>query len=67
VETEGGQAYVTRVTASGSERVAVTIGLITEMQVEILAGLEAGDVVTVFANPAQDTELMSNPMFGGGQ
>jgi multidrug efflux pump subunit AcrA (membrane-fusion protein) len=69
VETEGGQAYVTRVTGPGreAERVAVTIGLITDTQVEILSGLEEGDVVTVFANPAQDTELMSNPMFGGGQ
>jgi len=69
VETEGGQAYVTRVTASGreAERVAVTLGLITDTQVEILSGLEEGDVVTVFANPAQGTALMSNPLFGGGQ
>jgi len=66
VETEGGQAYVTRVTASGSERVAVTLGLITDTQVEILSGIEAGDVVTVYANPVQDSELMKNPMFGGG-
>ncbi len=68
VETEGGQAYLTRVTASGSERVAVTMGLITDTQVEILSGIEAGDVVTVYANPVQDTGLMTNnPMFGGGQ
>jgi len=67
VETEGGQAYVTRVTASGSERVAVTLGLITDTQVEILSGLQEGDVVAVYANPVQDTELMKNPMFGGGQ
>jgi RND family efflux transporter MFP subunit len=67
VETEAGQAYVTRVTGSGSERVAVTLGLITDTQVEILSGLEAGDVVSVYANPVQDTELMNNPMFGGGQ
>ncbi|MDO9299742.1 MAG: efflux RND transporter periplasmic adaptor subunit, partial [Anaerolineales bacterium] len=67
VETEGGQAYLTRVTASGSERVAVTMGLITDTQVEILSGIEAGDVVTVYANPVQDTELMNSPMFGGGQ
>ncbi|CAG0985237.1 partial Macrolide export protein MacA, partial [Anaerolineae bacterium] len=66
IETEGGQAYVTRVTASGSERVAVTLGLITDTQVEILSGLEAGDVVTVYANPVQDSEVMKNPMFGGG-
>jgi HlyD family secretion protein len=67
VETEGGQAYVTRVTATGSERVAVTLGLITDTQVEILSGIEAQDVVTVYANPVQDTEIMQNPMFGGGQ
>lgn len=67
VETEGGQAYLTRVTAAGSEQVAVTMGLITDTQVEILSGIEEGDVVTVYANPVQDTELMNNPMFGGGQ
>lgn len=67
VETESGQAYVTRVTDRGTERVSVMLGLITDTQVEILSGLNEGDVVTVYANPAQDTELMSNPMFGGGQ
>lgn len=67
IETEGGQAYLTRVTASGFERVAVTMGLITDTQIEILSGINEGDVVTVYANPVQDTELMSNPMFGGGQ
>ena len=67
IETEGGQAYVTRVTDSGYERVAVTMGLITDIQVEILSGLREGDIVTVYANPVQDSELMSNPMFGGGQ
>jgi RND family efflux transporter MFP subunit len=67
VETEDGQAYVTRVAASGSERVAVTLGLVTDTQVEILSGLEEGDVVTVFANPVQDTELMSGPTSGEGQ
>lgn len=67
IETEGGQAYLTRVTASGSERVAVTMGLITDTQIEILSGINEGDVVTVYANPVQDTELMSSPIFGGGQ
>ncbi len=67
VETEGGQAYLTRVTDSGSERVSVTLGLITDTWVEILSGINEGDVVTVYANPVQDTELMKNPMFGGGQ
>lgn len=67
VETEGGQAYVTRVTASGSERVAVTLGLITDTQVEILSGIDEGDVLTVYANPVQDTAVMHSPIFGGGQ
>jgi len=64
VETEGGQAYVTR---SGSERVAVTLGLVTDTQVEILSGLEEGDVVTIHANPIQDTTVMHSPIFGGEQ
>ena len=67
IESEGGQAYLTRVTASGSERVAVTMGLITDTQIEILSGINEGDVVTVYANPVQDSELMNSPMFGGGQ
>lgn len=67
IETEGSQAYVTRVAASRSERVAVTLGLITDTQVEILSGLNEGNVVTVYANPVQDSEVMKNPMFGGGQ
>ena len=67
VETEGGQAYLTRVTASGSERVAVTLGLITDTQIEILSGIEEGDVVTVYANPVQETQLMNSPIFGGGK
>jgi HlyD family secretion protein len=67
IETEGGQAYVTRLTTSGSERVAVTMGLITDTQIEILSGIGAGDVVTVYANPVQDTAVMHSPIFGGGQ
>jgi RND family efflux transporter MFP subunit len=67
VETERGQAYVTRRTASGIVRVAVTMGLITDTQIEILSGINEGDGVTVYANPVQDTELMRSPMFGGGQ
>jgi RND family efflux transporter MFP subunit len=67
VETEGGQAYVTRVAVSGSERVAVTLGLVTDTQVEILSGLKDGDVVTVYANPIQDAAVMHSPIFGGEQ
>jgi hypothetical protein len=41
--------------------------LITDTQVEILSGINEGDVVTVFANPVQDTELMSRPPSGEEQ
>jgi HlyD family secretion protein len=69
VETEGGQAYVTRVVGSASERVPVTLGLITETEVEILSGLAEGEVVAVYANPRQDTNLQTGmgEMFRGGQ
>lgn len=67
VETEGGQVYVTRVTVSGSEHVVVTMGLVTDTQIEILSGLEEGDVVTVYANPIQDTAIMHSPILGGEQ
>jgi HlyD family secretion protein len=67
VETEGGQAYVTQVTPSGSEHVAVTLGMITDTQIEILSGIDEGDVVTVYANPIQDTAVMHSPIFGERQ
>lgn len=67
IEIENGQAYVRRVTVLGSERVAVSLGLIGDVQAEILSGINEGDAVAVFANPVQDTELMNNPMSGEGQ
>jgi HlyD family secretion protein len=67
VETEGGQAYVTLKTDAGDQRVLVTLGLITDTQIEILSGVSEGDVVAVYANPVQDTSVMSNSMFGRGQ
>ncbi len=67
VETEGGQAFVTLQTDSGSQRVPVTLGLITDTQIEILSGVSEGDLVAVYANPVQDTSVMSNTMFGGGK
>lgn len=67
VETEDGQAYLTRVSGAATERVQVTMGLITDTQVEILSGIREGDLVTVYADPVQDSQLMSSPMFGGGQ
>ena len=53
VETEGEQAYVWRVTPDGSERVEVTLGLMTDTEVEILSGLSEGEEVVVYAGPEQ--------------
>jgi|SaaInl8_200m_RNA_FD_contig_41_919002_length_2600_multi_13_in_0_out_0_3 HlyD family secretion protein len=51
IETEGKQAYVWRVTPEGSERVAITLGLLTDTEAEILSGLAAGEEVVVYAGP----------------
>jgi HlyD family secretion protein len=66
VETEGGQAYVTRQTDTGWQRVPVTLGLITDTQIEILSGVDEGDLVAVYANPVQDSSLQMVGPFGGG-
>lgn len=67
VETESGQAYVTRMAGTARERLPVTLGLITDMQIEILSGVGEGEVVAVYANPAQDSSLQMQGLFGGGQ
>jgi len=69
VETEGGQAFVTLQTDAGSQRVPVTLGLITNTQIEILSGVSEGDLVAVYANPIQDTALQNGMggIFGGGK
>jgi len=67
VETEGGQAYLTVLTDAGSARTPVKLGLITDMQVEILSGVSAGDTVAVYANPVQDNTLQMKTPFSGGK
>jgi HlyD family secretion protein len=67
VETEGGQAFVTLQTDAGSQRVPVTLGLITDTQIEILSGVDEGDLVAVYANPVQDSSLQMTGPFGGGK
>jgi len=42
---------VWRVTPEGSERVAITLGLLTDTEAEILSGLAAGEEVVVYAGP----------------
>ena len=43
----GQQPYVERLVGDQVERVAVTLGLMTEMEIEVTGGLSAGDVVIV--------------------
>ncbi len=69
VETAGGQAYVDRWVDDHSERVAVELGLMTDTEIEITAGLVEGDVILVVPAPTADTSsAVPNPfsMFRGG-
>jgi len=67
IETKDGQAFVTRVKGSATERVPVTLGLITDTQIEILSGVSEGDLVAVYANPVQDSSLQMRTPFSGGK
>ena len=69
VHTEDGRAYVERLAGNQIERVEVTLGLMTETEVEITGGLAEGDVVVVVAaaSSAQGSGGgMMFGMFGGG-
>ena len=71
VHTDGGRATVDRVIGDQIERVEVTLGLMTDAEIEITSGLSEGDVVLVVASAAQNSNgQMPGPpmgMFGGGQ
>lgn len=70
IQSEDGRSYVWRRSADGFEKVAVTLGMVTETQVEITGGLSEGDVVSVVAIPegGGQAEQQFGPMrlFGGG-
>ena len=69
VHTEGERFYVDRLAGGQTERVEVTLGMITDTEVEITSGLAEGDVVSVVAAPTQgSTQRGFGPggMFGGG-
>ncbi len=68
VHTEGDLAYVYRLSGGQTEQVAVTLGMMTDTEVEIISGLSEGDVVSVVAAPTQDSGPGFGPgrMFGGG-
>lgn len=71
VYTEGELAYVYRVSSGQTERVEVTLGMMTDTEVEIVSGVAEGDVVSVVAAPTQDSGSVGfgpgpGRMFGGG-
>jgi len=70
IQSEGGKSTVQRQSAGGFEQVEVTLGVMTDTEVEVIGGLSEGDVVSVVAAPAQGTtERGFGPggMFGGGE
>jgi HlyD family secretion protein len=69
IQSEGGKSYIWRQSADGFEKVEVTLGVMTEVEVEITGGLTAGDVVSVVASPDQGGGQPGwgpGGMFGGG-
>jgi HlyD family secretion protein len=70
VKTEGERAYVDRLVGDQLQRVQVSLGLMTDAEIEVTDGLSAGDTVAVVASAAQnDSDMPSGPMgmFGGGR
>lgn len=68
IQSTDGEAFVLRRGAGGFERVPVTLGLTNDVEVEIVAGLSEGDVVSVVAAPVQSTQGNFGPfrMLRGG-
>jgi len=69
IETEGERATVQRLVGGRTERVAVTLGMMTDTEVEITSGLSEGDVVLVAAGPVPGSTAMGGlgGILGGGQ
>jgi HlyD family secretion protein len=69
IQSENGKSYIWRQSAGGFEKIEVTLGVMTETEVEIASGLSEGDVVSVVASPAQgggQPGFGPGGMFGGG-
>jgi HlyD family secretion protein len=69
IQSENGAYYVWRQSADGFEEVEVTLGVMTETEVEITGGLSLGDVVSVVASPKQgggQPGFGPGGLFGGG-
>jgi HlyD family secretion protein len=70
IQSDGGKSYVWRQSSDGFEKVEVTLGVMSEIEVEITGGLSDGDVVSVVASPAQGGGQPGwgpGGMFGGGE
>jgi HlyD family secretion protein len=69
VHTEDGRAYVERLAGDQIERVEVTLGMMTDTEVEITGGLAEGDVVVVVAAASSGQGSGGGMMFGmfGGE
>ena len=68
--TEGNQVFVYRLVGDQTEQVEVSLGIVTDTEVEITDGLTEGDVVSVVAAPTQDSTREGfgpGHMFGGGR
>jgi HlyD family secretion protein len=69
IQSENGKSYIWRQSADGFEKTEVTLGVMTETEVEITSGLSEGDVVSVVVSPAQGGGQPGwgpGGMFGGG-
>ena len=68
IQSEGGKSYVWRQTPNGLERTEVTLGVMTDTEIEITDGLASGDVVSVVPAPTGNGQGGFGPMrmFGGG-
>ncbi len=70
VHTEGDQAYVYRLVGDQTEQVEVSLGTVTDTEVEITGGLAEGELVSVVAAPTQDSTregFALRGLFGGGR
>lgn len=67
IKSEDDHTYVERLTGDQTERVEVTLGMMTDTEVGITAGLSEGDVVSIVAEPTRSRDRGFGPpeMFGG--
>jgi len=63
VHSEGESVYVERVVGGQTQRVPVTLGLVTETEAEIVDGLNEGDLVQLVSLPVEQT---TGPQMGQG-